>query len=381
MAINTANVTQQAQLKAPSTTILNQYDGLSGQLVFNLETNHMHVMTGKAGTTYELANTTDITAEKVNTYTKTESDEKYAVKNDTYTKAEVDQIIAGGEVDLDGYLQKTEAAELYLGKNDKAASAITADSATTATQDGSGQVITETYATKTELATKADASTLANYVQTSIAESTYAKKTDISAVFKYKGVKDTQTSLPAEGNTVGDVWHVEDTSNEYAWDGSAWEALGGVVDLGGYLTKEEAGTTYATKVELSAKADSATVDSTYAKKTELTLLATKDEVALKADSASLANYLPLVGGTITGALAVQGGITGTISEATHAVNADNATKATQDASGNDIVATYATKSELDGYQVAGTYLTPESNIDYAKIINIPKVVDYGTLEG
>lgn len=49
------------------------------------------------------------------------------------------------------YLSKTDAASTYLGKTAKAADATKADSATKATQDASGNVITTTYATKTEL--------------------------------------------------------------------------------------------------------------------------------------------------------------------------------------------------------------------------------------
>ena len=49
------------------------------------------------------------------------------------------------------YLTKTDASNTYLGKTAKAVSAGTADSATKATQDGSGNVITTTYATKTDL--------------------------------------------------------------------------------------------------------------------------------------------------------------------------------------------------------------------------------------
>ena len=45
-------------------------------------------------------------------------------------------------------LGKTEAASIYLGKNEKAASATTADSAAT---DGNGNNIVNTYATKTAL--------------------------------------------------------------------------------------------------------------------------------------------------------------------------------------------------------------------------------------
>lgn len=55
------------------------------------------------------------------------------------------------------YLSKTDAASTYLGKTAKAASATTADSATKATQDASGNVITSTYATKSSVNAKQDA--------------------------------------------------------------------------------------------------------------------------------------------------------------------------------------------------------------------------------
>lgn len=54
------------------------------------------------------------------------------------------------------YLSKTDASSTYLGKTAKASSASSADSATKATQDGSGNVITTTYATKTEVGNKQD---------------------------------------------------------------------------------------------------------------------------------------------------------------------------------------------------------------------------------
>lgn len=66
----------------------------------------------------------------------------------------------------------------------------------------------------------------------------YAKKTDIAAAYKYKGSKANQAALPTTGNTIGDVWNVEDTGMNYAWDGSAWDALGSTVDLSGYVTTE-----------------------------------------------------------------------------------------------------------------------------------------------
>lgn len=49
------------------------------------------------------------------------------------------------------FLTKEVADNYYLGKTEKAASAGTADTATKATQDANGNVIPETYATKSEL--------------------------------------------------------------------------------------------------------------------------------------------------------------------------------------------------------------------------------------
>lgn len=48
-------------------------------------------------------------------------------------------------------LTQSEADNLYLGKTDKAVSAGSADTSTKATQDANGNVITSTYATKTEV--------------------------------------------------------------------------------------------------------------------------------------------------------------------------------------------------------------------------------------
>lgn len=59
------------------------------------------------------------------------------------------------------------------------------------------------------------------------AASEYAKKTDLTSVYKYKGSKSTKADLPTSGNTTGDVWNVEADDMNYGWDGSKWDALGG----------------------------------------------------------------------------------------------------------------------------------------------------------
>ena len=63
------------------------------------------------------------------------------------------------------------------------------------------------------------------------AASDYAKKTDISGLYKYKGSKATFSALPTSGNVAGDVWNVEDTGMNYAWTGTAWDALGATFEI------------------------------------------------------------------------------------------------------------------------------------------------------
>lgn len=266
--------------------------------------------------------------------------------------------------------------------------------ATQATSDASGNVITTTYATKTEvtsgLAQKADASSLSSYaalagaaftgvvtVQEPTAGTNPATKnyvdSAVASVYKYKGSVANQAALPQSDQTVGDVYNVEDTGHNYAWDGSKWDQLAGTVDLSGYLTTQNAASTYATKTELSAKADSSALDiylttsaaaSTYqpigdyattsaltsglaAKVDTATYNADKATFALKTEIPSLApyitaetanatfqpkgNYVTTAGGTLTGNLTAPtfiGNLTGTASEATHAASADTATSAT-----------------------------------------------------
>ena len=61
----------------------------------------------------------------------------------------------------------------------------------------------------------------------------------VSSALTYKGVKATKAELPAKGNKTGDVWHVTADAGEYAWDGTKWEALGGAIDLSGYMKKTD----------------------------------------------------------------------------------------------------------------------------------------------
>lgn len=66
-----------------------------------------------------------------------------------------------------------------------------------------------------------------------------ATKQDLSTVFKYKGSVASYANLPTSGNEIGDVWNVLDTDKNYAWNGTSWDDLGGVVDLSNYYTKTQ----------------------------------------------------------------------------------------------------------------------------------------------
>lgn len=75
-----------------------------------------------------------------------------------------------------------------------------------------------TTAEKTKLAAFGDAST-------------YALKSDITNMYKYKGSVATVSLLPSTGQTVGDVYNVEANGMNYAWNGTEWDALGEIFTI------------------------------------------------------------------------------------------------------------------------------------------------------
>lgn len=153
------------------------------------------------------------------------------------------------------------------------------------------------------------------------ANTTFATKTEltnaVSSVYKYKGTKATYSALPTSGNTVGDVYNVEaaygnvPAGTNYAWNGSAWDALGGTVT--GFVkdTTTVNGKPLTSNVTLSAS--------------DVNAVPTARKVNNKALSADITLSAADVGALPAGGTAV---------------------KATADANGNNIVNTYATKTEL-----------------------------------
>lgn len=133
-------------------------------------------------------------------------------------------------------------------------------------------------ATKTELSSKADKTQLNNYVTTATANSTYAKKSDITNIYKFKGTKTNYADLPTTNRVTGDVWNITNADAEHgikagdnvAWNGTAWDNLSGTVDLSAYATTS---TTDAMNADIKKLMDKAfpftvkvSIDKTLAKK-------------------------------------------------------------------------------------------------------------------
>lgn len=80
-----------------------------------------------------------------------------------------------------------------------------------------------TKADKSTTYTKTEVDTLLSNTTTNLQT---AISTAITGAYKYKGSVATISALPSSGNTTGDVYNVEAGGMNYAWNGTAWDALG-----------------------------------------------------------------------------------------------------------------------------------------------------------
>ena len=186
----------------------------------------------------------------------------YGITN-AYTKTEVDGKVSDLTSQLGTANEAIEGLETSIeGKADKSTTL-------------AGYGITDAY-TKTQtdgfLAGKADttvvngkadkSTTLAGYG----IEDAYTKTevdAKVSSVYKYKGSVANEAALPQEDQVIGDVYNVEDTGMNVAWDGTKWDKLGSTVDLSAYMTTEIANSTFATITTVNGKANKATSLSGY----------------------------------------------------------------------------------------------------------------------
>lgn len=118
----------------------------------------------------------------------------------------------------------------------------------------------------------------ANYLTKTDANTTYAKKSDITNIYKFKGTKTNYADLPTTDRVTGDVWNITNADainnikagDNVAWNGTAWDNLSGTVDLSAYATTS---TTDAMSADIKKLMDKAfpftvnvSIDKTLAKK-------------------------------------------------------------------------------------------------------------------
>lgn len=171
-----------------------------------------------------------------------------------------------------------------------------------------------------------------------------AKKSDISAVLKFKGSVATQSALPTSAS-VGDVYHVTATGAEFVYTEDGWEELGITVSLDGYATTASVNTALASYQKLVTGATD-----------KIAVFNSAGQVVAGAKTIDeLISQLTYVHPSYTshaaGLYKVTVDATGHVSAATAVTISDinalgTVAKATADASGNNIASTYATKAEL-----------------------------------
>ena len=105
--------------------------------------------------------------------------------------------------------------------------------------------------------------------------SKFALKSEIVNAMYWRGTVATVEALPTDA-AVGDIYHVTATGGEHAWDGSAWQELGSILDLSAYSTTEQVNALISGAV--APKADKTYVDEQLALKADKSTTYTKTEV-------------------------------------------------------------------------------------------------------
>lgn len=124
----------------------------------------------------------------------------------------------------------------------------------------------------------------------------------LTAVYTYKGSVANEQALPTQDQTVGDVYNIEDTGKNVAWDGEKWDELGATIDLSAYAKTEDVNAQLATKADVEHTHEVADVDGLQDALDSKTVTvgnvgANKDTIEIKQGETSLAKlavpYHPL----------------------------------------------------------------------------------------
>ncbi len=206
-----------------------------------------------------------------------------------------------------------------------------------------------TYATKTELADKADASALADYETTAHAEATYATKAELPDTSDML-TKTEASATYATQTELSDYAKQSDIITVTTGDGTQFLADDGTykrvqTDLSSYLTKTEAEQTYATQTEVANKAD----------KSEIITVTTGTGTLFLADDGT---YKPAAGDPPD--------LSAYLTKAEASTTYETQTNAS---------ATYATKTELADYET-----TAHSEATYATKTELADKADTATVD-
>lgn len=146
---------------------------------------------------------------------------KYKTKEDAYNDSLFVKKVSGKQLSTEDYTtaEQTKLAGIDAGAEENVIESITVNS---------GQPLTVTNKS------------------VNIDLSDYARTSDITAVYKYKGSVASYALLPSTNLVAGDTYNVEtaDPTNgikagdNVAWNGTAWDVLSGTVDLSGYVQAE-----------------------------------------------------------------------------------------------------------------------------------------------
>ena len=182
---------------------------------------------------------------------------------DAYTKTEVDGKVSDLTSQLGTANEAIESLETTIGGKADKSTTLAGYGIKDAYTKGETDGLLAGKASTTVVEGKADKSTtLAGYgIQDAYTKTEVDAK--VSSVYKYKGSVANEAALPQEDQVVGDVYNVEDTGMNVAWDGTKWDKLGSTVDLSAYMKTETANSTFATITTVNGKANKATSLSGY----------------------------------------------------------------------------------------------------------------------
>lgn len=169
-----------------------------------------------------------------------------ADSSDVYTKTEVSNLLAN-KADSSVVNKAIED----VGKDVETIYSDMSNKADKATVYTTSQIDTKVSDLNTAIGKKAtSATTLSGYGITDAYTKTEVDA-KVASVYKYKGSVANESALPKSGQAIGDVYDLQDTGMNVAWNGTAWDKLGISVDLSPYLTIASASSTYATQTALT----------------------------------------------------------------------------------------------------------------------------------